>query len=162
MIEIHGRLRPKFAAQLIAGHQLARRFQQHDQQLKWLVLKPDTFALLPQFAGLNVGFEGAKTQKRVCWLVGVHGIPCARCYLKRLEPGEDSCQVIVFVALSWGPRFQKIRSSAPLRLSANCITNPPKGAMQHLFAGASNAVRGCPFDWQWTKLSSRPARYRHE
>src|ERR1700730_8692343 len=108
MIEIHGRLRPKFAAQLIAGHQLARRFQQHDQQLKWLVLKPETGALLPLFAGLYVCLEGAKTPKRIFWLVGAHVIPCARCYLKRLEPGEDSCKAIVFITLSWGPRFQKI------------------------------------------------------
>jgi len=42
--------------------------------LKGLVLKPHTLALFPQLAGLNVGFEGAKTQKRICWLVGVHGI----------------------------------------------------------------------------------------
>ena len=51
VIKIHDRLRPKLAMQFLPGHQLARLVQQHRQQLKRLLLQPDAFAVLGEFAG---------------------------------------------------------------------------------------------------------------
>src|ERR1700722_14735347 len=100
MIEIHNRRRPKFAAQFLSRYHLARRFEQHNQQSKWLLLKADAFALLLQFAGLNVGFEGAKAQKRGRSLVGVHGKPLAYATSIVAERGRVSPKPLVLFGLA--------------------------------------------------------------
>src|ERR1700738_4291139 len=78
MIEIHGRFRPKFKVQFFPCYQHSWFFQQHGQQLEWLLLQSDALAKPRQFAGSKISFENSKFQ-----------IPGR--YLSLLHDGSSGC-----------------------------------------------------------------------
>jgi hypothetical protein len=74
VIEIHDCLRPKSTAQFLPGDQLSRFFQQDCQQLEGLLLQPESFAMLRQLAGSNIGIKDPKPQT-LGRVLGVHDGP---------------------------------------------------------------------------------------
>ena len=74
VIEVYDRVWPELATQFFPGQQLTRPLEQHGQQLKGLLLQPDTFAAFCQFAGSDVGFKNSKTQTFVL-LIGLQDTP---------------------------------------------------------------------------------------
>ena len=63
MIEIdEGLGRPQAIADFFPGDGLAGTFEQHRQNLKRLLLKPDSDSPLPQLAGAKIDLEHGKTQ----------------------------------------------------------------------------------------------------
>jgi hypothetical protein len=63
VIEVHKRVGgPKLLANLLTRYQLARTFEEHDQQLEGLGLQPDSFAILCQLPGMQVCFVSAESE----------------------------------------------------------------------------------------------------
>src|SRR4029077_8746003 len=63
VIEIHESIRgPEFFLKFLASYDLAGVFQQHRQDLKGLLLKPDAQAVPAQFASAKIHLENPKTE----------------------------------------------------------------------------------------------------
>ncbi len=65
MIEIHERVvRPKLLAEFIACHHVAGMFEKHCQDLKRLVLQPDSPVVLEEFSCAEINFKRPETGRR--------------------------------------------------------------------------------------------------
>jgi len=63
VVEIHeGVYGPECFLKLLACYEVAVALKQHHQDFKWLFLKPDPQALLPQLARLEIQFEDSKSE----------------------------------------------------------------------------------------------------
>jgi hypothetical protein len=61
VIKIHERIiRPQLIPKLFSGDYFARTFDQQSQDLKWLVLQPDSSPVLEQFSSAKIDTEGSK------------------------------------------------------------------------------------------------------
>ena len=63
VVEIHESVRgPELLLELLASYDLAGMLEQHRQDLEGLFLKPDSQAVLAQFASAKIQFENPKTE----------------------------------------------------------------------------------------------------
>ena len=77
VIEVYGRLWPRFAAQLLPCHQFSRVFQQDSQQSKGLLLQPEALAVPRKLAGSKISVEHAKSQTPGPVISLLQGLPRA-------------------------------------------------------------------------------------
>ena len=54
--------RPELAADFFAANHFSRAFEQHEQKLRGLLLKPDTQPLLAQLAGCRIHLKDTETE----------------------------------------------------------------------------------------------------
>ena len=63
MVEIHEGVRgPEFFLKFLACYDVAVALKQHHQDFKRLFLKPDSQAMFPQLARLEIEFENSKSE----------------------------------------------------------------------------------------------------
>jgi len=55
--------RPKSLPQVFSCDYFGGLFQEHCENLKWLILQPDSAAVLEKFSGTEVHFEGTEPYK---------------------------------------------------------------------------------------------------
>jgi len=62
-VKVHKSIRrPKLVAKLVPGNDFARIFQQHNENLKRLLLQPESDPVLVQLARRKVNLEGSKAE----------------------------------------------------------------------------------------------------
>jgi hypothetical protein len=81
-VEIDGGIGPKPIPEFFAGNDLAGVFERESQGMEGLVLKLNLAPLLEQFSGDQVGFEGAKANKRP----GAKLVGPTQPWARRVEP----------------------------------------------------------------------------
>jgi hypothetical protein len=73
VVEIHERIRgPECFLQFLPTDDLAGMFQEHGQDLKGLLLKPDSQAVLAQFACTKIQLEHPETEAPANLIVRFH------------------------------------------------------------------------------------------
>jgi hypothetical protein len=56
-------LRPESFPQVFPRNHFARLFEQHGENLKWLILEPDSATVLEKFSGAEIDFEWSEARK---------------------------------------------------------------------------------------------------
>jgi hypothetical protein len=73
VVEIHKSVHgPEFSLKFFASYDFAGVLKQHYQDLEWLCLKPNSQAVLAQFASARIQFENPKTEPPAKQLVFLH------------------------------------------------------------------------------------------
>jgi hypothetical protein len=73
VVEIHEGVRgPEFFLKFLACYDVALALKQHHQDFKRLFLKPDSQAMFPQLARLEIEFEDSKSERPAKLTVFLH------------------------------------------------------------------------------------------